>query len=84
MPRARSRELGHRHGWAAGAPADARGCSLLIAPVLLVKKEVAESKEATGIWRPGTKCATVVQEHRGMSGWQKQGLLGSVKGRLGI
>lgn len=54
-----------------------------MAPVLLVKKEVAESKEATGIWRPGTKCATVVQENRGVSGWQKQGLLGSVKGRLG-
>ena len=56
----------------------------MMAPVLLVKKEVAESKEATGIWRPGTKCATVVQENRGVSGWQKQGLLGSVKGRLGI
>lgn len=45
----RSRECGHRYGQVAGVLARACGSSPLIISVLLVKKGVAESKEAVGV-----------------------------------
>lgn len=67
----------------AGALEGAGGPALLCS-CFLSEKDVAESKEALGIWGPRTKCAIVVQERGGgKERMAETGAAGQRQGRLG-